>query len=138
MFELFRPQIFFCHHSTYNKRLSYLIFAQSFTILVVTKNCCHRLPACFDYSANLGQVICAFTLRIGHLRACEVCLHGLDLKNLNASSENQLAHYFDNSLDTITKVFTHKQNQLLAEKNKIPTGFQTAQPKTLSASIFCL
>jgi hypothetical protein len=66
--------------------------------------------------ANLGQVICAFTPRnwphSGHLRACEMCLRGLELKNLNASSENPFAH-FEESLGTITNVFTHERNQLL-------------------------
>jgi hypothetical protein len=46
-------------------------------------------------------------------------LHDLKLKNLNARSENPIA-CFDESWRTITKVFTHKRNQLLAKKKKNP------------------
>jgi hypothetical protein len=56
------------------------------------------------------------------------------LKNLKACSENQFSR-FEESLRTITKVFTHKQNQLLAKK-MIPIEFQTAQPKKCWAQGF--
>jgi hypothetical protein len=61
-------------------------------------------------------------------------LHDLKLKNLNARSENPIA-CFDESWRTITKVFTHKRNQLLAEKKTL-IQFQTAQPKKHCAQGF--
>jgi hypothetical protein len=42
---------------------------------------------------------------------------GLELKNLNAHSENPFANFKESSR-TITKVFMHKWNQLLAKMKK--------------------
>jgi hypothetical protein len=56
-----------------------------------------------------------------------MCLRSLELRNLNARSENPFAH-FEESLRTITTGFMHKQNQALAKKI-IPMGFQSARPK---------
>jgi hypothetical protein len=61
-----------------------------------------------------------------------MCLHSLELTNLNVRSENPFAH-FEESSRTITKIFMHKLSQLLAKK--IPIGFQTAQPKKKKKNI---
>jgi hypothetical protein len=99
-------------------------------------------PICFDYSANLGQAICAFTLRNwlrngDLLSACEMRLCSLELKNLNLRSENPFA-YFEESLRTITKVFTHKLNQSQAKKKYLHRIPNRATKKMLRARVFCI
>jgi hypothetical protein len=50
----------------------------------------------------------------------------MELKNLNACSENPFAH-FEESLRTITSF--HAQAKSITGQKKIPVGFQTAQQK---------
>jgi hypothetical protein len=70
-------------------------------------------------------------------------LRRLELKNLNARSENSFL-LFEESLHTITKVFMHrhKWKQSLAKNKKKDTriGIEPAQPKKcmLRARIFCI